>query len=240
MIAVLTALAALLFISQTLAQDDCHPVLDKGVPQYIIGYGSLMETASKQRTAPNTGANLPVQVSDYQRAWNTKGSDTGFSMTYLGVSPATDADMVAALYRVFDGEDIEATDQRESFYCRVLVKPEQLRMLEGTVTPTLGQIWIYVNKPENVDPPTANFPIVQSYVDIFINGCLELEQTVDSKRVNFKFSEACITTTAEWSEHWVNDRIYPRRPFIYQPNAYRIDVLLKRMMPDLFDKIRIE
>lgn len=218
----------------------CHPDVHEDQPQYIIGYGSLMETASKQRTSPNTGENLPVLVTGYQRKWNAKGSPIGFSTTYLGVQPHDGAEMVAALYRVFDAQDIHKTDEREAFYCREAVDQGQIRMLDGTTPPAKGkgQIWIYVNKPESIQPPSEHFPIVESYVDIFLTGCFELQEKVLVK--DFNFAEHCIETTKEWSRHWVNDRLYPRRPFIYQPNASRIDELLKRKLPELFDQIRIE
>jgi len=218
--------------------DACHPEVDPTVPQYIIGYGSLMQTGSKRRTAPDTGENLPVMMTGYQRAWNTKGSSIGFSTTYLGVQPEADAQMVAALYRVFDVEEIRKTDDREAFYCRERAQPDKLRMLDGSSVPATGQIWIYVNRPENVDPPSERFPIVQSYVDIFVTGCFELKQKVVGE--NLDFAEACITTTHGWSADWVNDRPTPRRPFIDQPKASAIDALLQKMVPDQFKKIRIE
>jgi hypothetical protein len=49
-----------------------------------------------------------------------------------------------------------------------------------------------------------------------------------------------VRTTDGWSKHWVNDRIYPRRPYIHQPNAWEIDAHLKRLLPELFGGIRIE
>jgi hypothetical protein len=39
--------------------DDCHPALDLSKPQYIIGYGSLMESASKRMTEPGAGMDHP-------------------------------------------------------------------------------------------------------------------------------------------------------------------------------------
>lgn len=219
--------------------DDCHPDVDRELPQFVVGYGSLMESASKRRTAPDTGENLPVVVSDYQRQWNSRGSLVGFSTTYLGVRSVSGVEMVAALYRVFAASDILATDERESFYCRELVGPGKVRMLDGSATPKTGQIWIYVNQPDAIEPPSERFPIVQSYVDIFLTGCFELQARVlDPKYAGF--AEKCVETTAGWSEHWVNDRLYPRRPFIYQPNASKIDQLLQEKLPDLFARIRIE
>ncbi len=217
---------------------DCHPQIQDDRPQHIVGYGSLMETASKRRTAPNTGANLPVRVAGYERQWNTRGTLVGFSTTYLGVLPRDGGEMVAALYRVFDANDIRATDDREAFYCREPVGPDQVRMLDGSRAPTTGQIWIYVNKPDAVFPPDERFPIVQSYVDIFLTGCFELQAKVVVEDLDF--AARCIDTTRGWSSHWVNDRLYPRRPFIYQPNASKIDALLHRKLPEYFDQIRIE
>jgi hypothetical protein len=221
-----------------LADEDCHPTIGPEVPQYVIGYGSLMEEASKDRTAPNTGANLPVMVTGYERSWHLRGSGAGFGTTYLGVQVKAGAPMVAALYRIFTGQEILDTDQREIYYCRDEVNPGALRMLDGSAVPETGQIWIYVTKPEALDPPSPDYPIVQSYVDIFITGCLQVaERVVDQ---NEDFAKQCITTTSGWSPHWVNDRPLPRRPFIHQPNASEIDRLLLENVPDEFRMIRIE
>ena len=221
-----------------LADEACHPKIDPKVPQYVIGYGSLMENASKARTAPNTGANLPVMVTGYERSWHLRGSGVGFGTTYLGVQVKAGAPMVAALYREFAGQDILDTDQREIYYCRDEVDPGALRMLDRSAVPEIGQIWIYVSKPEAVDPPNADYPIVQSYVDIFITGCLQVAERVVGQ--NEDFARQCITTTSGWSPYWVNDRLLPRRPFIHQPNASEIDRLLSENVPDAFNMIRIE
>lgn len=54
------------------------------------------------------------------------------------------------------------------------------------------------------------------------------------------FAKQCIDTTTDWSGFWVNDRIYPRRPFLYQPKAFQIDRLLNEVIPQFFEKIKIE
>jgi hypothetical protein len=236
-LAVLSLMLIDLSGGSALADEDCHPSIDPGVPQYIVGYGSLMEEASKDRTAPNTGANLPVMVTGYERSWHLRGSGAGFGTTYLGVQVKAGAPMVAALYRNFTSQEILSTDQREIDYCRDEVNPGALRMLDGSV-PETGQIWIYVSKPEAVGPPNADYPIAQSYVDIFITGCLQVAQRVVDQ--NEDFAKQCITTTSGWSPHWVNDRLLPRRPFIHQPHAAEIDRLLFENVPDEFKMIRIE
>lgn len=85
---------------------------------------------------------------------------------------------------------------------------------------------------------SAGYPIVQSYVDIFITGCLQMQARVTEPA--FDFVEQCVLTTEGWSKHWVNDRIYPRRPFHYQPNAFKIDGYLNRLLPEFVQEMRIE
>ncbi|MGH2990043.1 MAG: hypothetical protein ACRDMA_09295 [Solirubrobacterales bacterium] len=223
-----------LFASENAA---CHPALEPSEPHYVVGYGSLMEAASKERSWRHAGVSLPVRVRGFERSWNARGRDIGFSTTFLGVEPKAAAQMVAALYRVYDHGDFAAGDAREDGYCRMLVAPSQVTMLDGSDVPDRGKIWIYVLNAERSHLPDARFPIVQSYVDIFLSGCIELARLVVADDVDLL--AACITTTRGWPGYWVNDRIYPRRPF-QQPNATRIDEMLHRMLPVQFEAIRIE
>jgi hypothetical protein len=216
--------------------EDCHPALNPAVPQYMVGYGSLMQTASKLSTEPDAGISLPVVVTGFQRSWSTHG--VAFPTTYLGVQPSRSARMAAALYRAFLKDGKLASDAREISYCRVAVAPGQVEMLDASSLPSPSQIWIYVNKPETLAAPDSNYPIVQSYVDIFITGCLELQDRVADAAVDFV--EACVRTTGGWSEHWVNDRPMPRRPYQYQPRAFEIDKHLQRLLPELYGSIEIE
>lgn len=215
---------------------ECHPAADPAVAQYIVGYGSLMQDESRARTSPRAGPAHPVEVNGFVRRWIARAETVGFSATYLGVTPDAAGAMNAVVYRI-DLDELAATDRREASYCRASVAATQVKPAERLpVAMEAGQVWIYVNKPGAVAAPTARFPIVESYVDIFVSGCLEQEQ-----RFNLEgFAQRCITTTHEWSAHWVNDRIYPRRPFIYQPKARQIDALLAKSLPDYFARIRIE
>jgi hypothetical protein len=57
---------------------------------------------------------------------------------------------------------------------------------------------------------------------------------------NIDFVDQCVLTTQGWPTHWVNDRIYPRRPFMYQPSAGEIDQRLNTLLPEIVDAINIE
>ena len=216
--------------------DDCHPELDPSKPQYIVGYGSLMNASSKRITEPNAGINLPALVRGFERSWNTHGSFG--STTYLGIRRSKSATIAAALYRDFLEDGKLGSDARERSYCRAAVEPDAIRMLDGSTVPNPGQIWIYVNKSPKPAPPNAKHPITQSYVDLFISGCITLQSRVTEPDVDFV--EQCVRTTRGWSKHWVNDRLYPRRPLAHEPMAWQIDQYLKRLLPELFDGIRIE
>lgn len=216
---------------------DCRPPIAPKLPHYVIGYGSLMETASKDRTWEGTGMNLPVRLRGYERSWTARSTAIGFSTTFLAAAPKEGAEMVAALDRVFDPASFTAGDAREAYYCRAEVEPGRITPLDGSGLPNRGRFWIYLLKPESRHPADGRFPIVQSYVDIFLNGCLELADLVVA--ADLDFAAACVTTTAGWSRHWVNDRVHPRRPYDV-PNALRIDRLLQRLLPQQFEAIRIE
>jgi gamma-glutamylcyclotransferase (GGCT)/AIG2-like uncharacterized protein YtfP len=214
---------------------DCNAAPDPAKAQYIIGYGSLMQGESRQRTTPNANTSYPVKVNGYQRGWFTKGSGIGFSTTFLGVVQSKESALNAAIYLI-DVTEITAMDKREFAYCRLAVEPENYALLKQDFPLSPRQAWIYVNKPENIATANKRYPIVQSYVDIFLSGCLELEQRFELK----DFAKQCLVTTSNWSTQWMNDRIYPRRPFIYQPKAGQIDQLLNEHLPQYFKRIRIE
>ena len=146
--------------------------------------------------------------------------------------------MAAALYRDFLHDGKLGADAREMSYCRVAVAPASIHMLDRSTVPSASQIWIYVNKPESLAPPDAENPIVQSYVDIFITGCLELQPRVADPRIDFVAE--CVRTTDGWSKHWVNDRPMPRRPYIHQPRAWEIHQHLKKLLPEFVGTIPIE
>jgi len=215
---------------------DCHPSPDPDRPQWVVGYGSLMEDASRQRTSPRAGAAHPVEIAGFRRGWFARGSSIGFSTTYLGVVEDRQARLNAVAYAV-DPAELAATDAREASYCRARVGPTDLTPLErGFAFPADLQAWIYVGTPAGIAPPDARFPIVQSYVDVFLSGCLEQEE----RHAIAGFAAQCVETTSDWSAHWVNDRIFPRRPFIHQPRARAIDELLAARLGELFSRIRIE
>ncbi|HMF92718.1 MAG TPA: gamma-glutamylcyclotransferase family protein [Vicinamibacterales bacterium] len=196
---------------------------------YVFGYGSLLERASRTRTNPEAVGAWPARVTGYQRGWFHQFADNvGSTCTYLGAEKVAGKTINGVVYPV---NDIEATKQRETGYTAVPLTTDDIKMLDGCPPLTIGadvQVYIFVSNPASISKtkePTPTFPMVQSYVDICINGCLELEALY--REVNGSFTKEFISTTTGWNAYWVNDRIYPRRPFIYAPNASAIDRALK-------------
>lgn len=203
-----------------------------------------MSTPSKSRTYPNTLENIPVTVKGFSRSWNCKGVSPTLSTTYLGANWDPKKSFNAVIFKLANssGADAEKAlndfDRRESYYCRKEVPVKDIQFFGGIKNVSSSaarnsQYWIYVTKPEYTAFPSKNYPIVQSYVDVWLSGCFELEEKFDLEG----FAKQCIESTQGWSNNWVNDRIYPRRPFFYQPNALTIDRLLMETIPSKYSKI---
>lgn len=196
---------------------------------YVFGYGSLLERASRTRTNPDAVGAWPARVTGYQRGWfHQFAENVGSTCTFLGAERVKGQTINGVVYAV---SDIEATKQRETGYTAVPLAADDIVMLDGSGPLKIGadlSVYIFVSNPDSISKtkePTPKFPMVQSYVDICINGCLELEALY--RGVNGSFTQEFIATTSGWNADWVNDRIYPRRPFIYAPNAGAIDKALK-------------
>jgi hypothetical protein len=205
---------------------ECNPAPEPGRPQYIVGYGSLMQDESRKRTSPQAGPAHPVELRGYKRGWFARSAVFSFGTTYLSVVEDRESGLNAVIYEV-DLAELGATDRREALYCRAAVAWTEVKLLEQDfVSAPSAQAWIYVSKPENVATPSAQYPIVQSYVDIFVSGCWSRSSAL-AVRV-FRSSASRPRPTGRSTG--VNDRIHPRRPFAYQPRARQIDDLLSKRL----------
>lgn len=214
----------------------CGSAPDAKRVQYVIGYGSLMEDGSRARTAPYAGAARPVTVAGYQRGWFARSKGAGPGTTYLGVVPDVASSLNAVMYRV-DADELAATDRRERGYCRMPVAESAVAVLASREKPVAkAQFWIYEISRGEASLVDEEHPLAQSYVDLFLAGCLEQEERFHLRG----FAAQCVRTTYGWSAYWVNDRVYPRRPLAFQPRAAEIDKLLAAEVPAYWSQVRIE
>ncbi|HET7364468.1 MAG TPA: gamma-glutamylcyclotransferase family protein [Burkholderiales bacterium] len=212
----------------------CNLPADPARIQYVIAYDSRMQAAWRERTAPHAGVAEPVTVSGYQRGWYTRSKGTRLGATYLGVVPDAASSLNAVMYRM-DAVDLAATDRRERLYCRVHILPAAIKLLApGKTTITNAQLWIYEIPAGEATAADEDHPIAQSYVDVFLAGCLEQEERYKLR----DFAVQCVRTTTGWSAHWVNDRLYPGHPSMFQPRALQIDRLLAAEVPSYWVQTR--
>ncbi|MBT4935273.1 gamma-glutamylcyclotransferase [Candidatus Woesearchaeota archaeon] len=187
---------------------------------FIFGYGSLISTESRVRTA-NTGDAIPVRVHGLQRAWNFHNKVR--KRNALGVILNGDSVCNGIITEVNE-ETFADFDVREEGYNRIEIDPKNIEVLKDSLPE--GNFWVYVPKESIL--PTKDSPVEQSYVDVVITGCLEFGED---------FAQELINSTLYWDHAWVNDRKNPSYPrYLKNPQLERIDTHLKTFVPEAFDK----
>jgi hypothetical protein len=199
--------------------------------QFIFGYGSLINTPSRNSTAGAPVAAIPVRVSaafGYVRAWNDRSS-SGF--TALGLRKPAAGEKAGTINGVLypvGGDDMTRFDARESGYVRVEVPRAQIEPVSWQRLPQDGHIWVYVPVRTGLPPgeglplPDGRFPLLQSYIDVVLEGCLEHSPD---------YARELIETTADWSQFWLNDRELARRPWVHDTRYSIVDALLAKTAP---------
>ena len=178
---------------------------------WIFGYGSLICADSRARTG-FTGDALPVIVQGLQRHWSVALARDDLSA--VGVSSGNpDAETGGVLFSLSEQEFAEF-DRREAEYQRQQLSPSSVQPLNGKSLPE-GQFWVY--KPHPSDSP---HPIPQSYLDVILNGCLN---------ISTDFATHFIRHTGQWKPR-LDDRHQPRYPRPLRPEQQtawpQIDQLL--------------
>jgi cation transport regulator ChaC len=171
---------------------------------FVFGYGSLICPESRAITAPEQSHKIatPVTVKNIERVWSKR---TARGMTAMGVRFVEDAACIGVILPVSD-QELALFDEREQGYDRkalLLSDVEQVSFLsdehyeeddhdtflqakEHNATDAV-QIWVYMQRVEN--PATAEHPIVQTYVDTILRGCLSISE---------EFAQEFIASTKGW------------------------------------------
>jgi hypothetical protein len=200
---------------------------------FIFGYGSLINSQSRNSTAVAPIPAIPARVSaafGYIRTWNDR-SASGF--TALGLrrpSLGEPARTINGVLYPVDGDDMSKFDAREEGYVRVEIPSAQIEAVGWQPLPAAGHIWVYVpEKPANeggagqpgvgLPEPDAEFPLLESYIDVVVEGGLEYGP---------EFAREILETTDGWSRYWLNDRELARRPWVRDVNAAWVDAILGR------------
>lgn len=205
--------------------------------QYIFGYGSLIERESRIATWPSAELAVPVVVKGIARGWFDQTDVPSWNPTYLGGVAKPGAECNGVIFEVTPAE-FASFVERETGYEPTRIDRSQITMLDGSSAAPNGDIWYFANTQQRL--PSDEHPIVQSYVDVCLDGCLEIEAMYPLAR-QANFARRFIKTTSHWGPPWINDRIYPWRPFVYVPRAFAIDALIQQILgQDVFDRITLK
>lgn len=204
---------------------NCRPGINNKANNYVIGYGSLMNKDSRTITVPDAKYAAPVLVSGFERLWASRGTKSG--ATYLLAVPNNNYLMNAVYYKS-STNGIISTDLRESSYCRVRVPRKDILPL-GVRSLPKGNYWMYVKDFKDTEFPTKDFPILQTYVDTFMTGCLQTQEDFNLT----EFGKLCFNTTYNWDvANWLYDRSQPRYARYSEntkPYRNKIDKIIKKI-----------
>src|SRR5271166_5961151 len=173
--------AVLMFLVPAAAKDWWGVKLPDQPTQFIFGYGSLINSASRDSTVGKMIPAIPVRISaafGYIRTWNDR-STSGFTALGLRKPSATEkASTINGVLYPVDGDDMAKYDAREKGYARVEVPRDDLEAVSWPLLPETGKIWVYIPVRPNGEPgvglPAANaqFPLLESYIDVVVEGAL--------------------------------------------------------------------
>lgn len=232
------------------------------VRNFVIGYGSIIQTKSRSASDPSAADAAPVRVKasfGYVREWNFQAATS--QICALGLR-RTGPDEAGCSFNgvLFPApNDMSLFDKRENGYRRVHVPRDQVDLLSWQQLPAQANIYIYVPYAPAVvakyginpdtglpfctgpDPPlgllpseeaglglcpaSTRFPILQSYLDIVLTGCLEY---------GVDFAQEFIQTTFLWTPFWLNERPLARRPWVHEKQYAYVDQLCATWLPKYF------
>jgi len=241
------------------------------ITHFIFGYGSLISRDSRAMTAPETlkSTEIAVQISGIEPVFAKKSR---IGMTAMGIRRQEGASAVGIIIPVAE-KHLPKFDRREQGYSRI-----QINLDDVDLVPFLDydeshkifvdaknnndhesvRIWAYL--PQRIDPPTSDHPIVQSYVDTILRGCIDVggerfarefiqstkgwnpeDLLEDSSEEETFERKSCSDSMYSSTESvWVDDRhdpIYIRGdPSHSKKNASRFDRLLRTCTPDTFEE----
>lgn len=159
---------------------------------YIFGYGSLMNSASRQLTG-QTSAAVPSIIHGFCRSWGK--IDDSYSLSPLVVDRGEG--LVNGVLLEVDHKELVEFDRRERGYHRVSVTSEQIESKLNIQNS--DEVWVYIKN--DAQPPCQQSPIMQTYVDTVLAGCLEISE---------QFALQFVEHTIGWHHPLENDRHAPK------------------------------
>ncbi len=198
--------------------------------RYLFIYGSLLSRRSREATLQGEVDVTPATLRGFRRVWNMHTPQLGGGITFLGLEPFPEATCWGAVMPVHD-DQFDRLAAREQDY--ELTPLNWTDIEEG---PADREEPLHAFTYVSSDRPNDAFPIVQSYLDVCLTGCLELGKDATTGE---NHCASFLRDTAGWGPHWVNDRVHARRPFVEFPQSISIDQAIRNCLPELVGSIRI-
>jgi len=206
---------------------------------WIFGYGSLISQSSRDSTYVTNLPWKPVKVFGIGRGWWAPGTvtagwagiinqDEQTAPTFLGAYFDNSSTINGVIFQV-NSTAKAAFDVREltgAGYTVITVPYTSITAYDGVPLTSSDTIYFYNVPADQLTLPTEEAPIVTSYIDIIMNSCLAIDAVLNPGYYNFSLD--FVATTQGWSPYWVNDRLLPRRPWVYSPNSAIIDNILSQ------------
>jgi hypothetical protein len=167
----------------------------------------------------------------YIRKWIFR-SDSGFTALGLVKDSGPVQDCQGILFQV-ESNKLTEFDHRELGYHRVPVPVEKIKIIEcagndrrrdnleivrkhlrGPKSQKVA-FYCYVPDCDRTFAPTAEYPILQTYVDVCVRGCIQWGGEALAK--------AFLASTNGWSTFYLNDAPMSRRPWLHRSNYAIID-----------------
>mmetsp|Transcript_9789 Transcript_9789/g.19862 ORF Transcript_9789/g.19862 Transcript_9789/m.19862 type:complete len:1268 (+) Transcript_9789:132-3935(+) len=201
---------------------------------------STESSSSSSSSLPGVIATISKEFG-YRRQWSFRSS-TGFTALGVGRSNSSSSnnssegsDINGVIFQV-PTNDMPDFDRREVGYTKIRVPLEYVTIMDNhhhsehasssyheqanfAFTPN-DNIWLYVPLPNYIHYADETHPLLQSYVDTVLQGCLEWGGPT--------MAEQFILTTGGWSEYFLNDTPSSRRPWLFRKEYNTIDELLKK------------
>jgi hypothetical protein len=191
---------------------------------FIFGYGSLISRDSRDISG-ESGKSIPVRISGIRRGWNLVIPRA--RAVALGAAQEAGVSCNGVIFSVGESE-MPKFDDRElkHGYTKIALDRSWVSCPDGKPVPQ-GEIIAYASTTTVKDAP-RDVPLVQSYIDVIMTGCLET--------FGETFAREFVRTTDGWDKVWDNDRLYPRydRPMKEVPLAETIDRILAEEIPQFF------
>jgi len=194
----------------------------------MFGYGSLINPLSRAKTG-KTGNATPAILHDYERLW---AIDDACTLTSVGTREGKTGSINGVVVPIPESEQ-EKFKSREKHYDIVKIPQGQIEILGGAT----GDVYFCLSP--SIVPPTVDIPIVQTYLDVLMQGAFMIDGELGNRKN--EFARQLLSTTLGWTDEsgiWVNDRdnpIYTRSQIKYPDKSLtdKIDGVTQEMVPEL-------